>query len=284
MDTRILLCLPLGLALPAADPPARSWPQVISVGIEEVKPGKDAAHQANEFAWVKTLAQAKSPYHCLGMVPVSGAPQAWWVWPMDALADLEKRRAHLDVQPAIRARIDTLSAKDGEYLTGFRGGTYLLVGDLSHGPGSLAPRHYWISTLRLRPGRDGDFLEAVTTFTGHYQKAGLQPKWAIYQAVIGAANPTYLWVIPLHSLAEADAVLAEDRKMAASAGPEALKALSRTYGDCVLEEDSQLLSVDPKLSYPSAQDVALDPGFWKVWAAKPIAKPAATTAAKAGAK
>lgn len=275
MDTRILLCLPFGLALAAVEPPTWTWPKVVSVGIEVVKPGKDAAHQANEFAWAKTLAQAKSPYHCLGMVPVSGASQAWWVWPMDALADLEKRRTHLDAQPGIRARIDALLAKDGEYITDYRGATYLLVADLSHAPGSLAPRYYWVNTLRVKPGRDGDFMEVVKTYTGHYQKAGLQPKWAIYQALTGTANPTYLWVIPLHSLAEADAVLAEDRKVAASAGPEALKALSRTYGDCVLEEASQILSVDPKLSYPSPGDMALDPEFWKVWAAKPAPKGAA---------
>lgn len=284
MDTRIVLCLPFslmfGLALPAADPPTWAWPKVVSVGIELVKPGKDAAHQANEFAWAKALAQAKSPYHCLGMVPVSGASQAWWVWPMDALADLEKRRAHLDAQPAVRARIDALLAKDGEYLTDYKGGTYLLVGDLSHAPGSLAARFYWVNTLRVKPGRDGDFLEAAKAYTAHCQKAGLQPKWAIYQAVTGTTNPTYLWVIPLHSLAEADAVLAEDRKMAASAGPEALKALSRSYADCVLGEESVLLSVDPKLSYPSAQAVALDPEFWKIWAARPAAKGAVKTEAK----
>jgi hypothetical protein len=284
MNARLLFCLALGAALPAADPPTWSWPKVVRVGIEEVKPGREAAHQKNEHAWAKALAQAKSPYHCLGLVPVVGASQAWWVWPYGSLADLEKHQAHQDAHPALKAQVEALMVKDAEFISSYRSMAFLLRPDLSRAPGSLAPRFYWVYTMRVKPGHDAGFAEVAKAYGDLYDKAGLSQKWAVYQAVAGTSNPTFLWVMPLHSLAEADQALADDAKMAQAAGPETLKTLAKAYGDCLLSEEAQLLGVDPKMSYPDAGDLALDPEFWKVWAAKPAEMSAGKPTAKKGAK
>lgn len=278
MNTRILSCLTLGTALMGGEPPALNWPKVLRIGVEEVKPGKEAAHQKNEFAWSKVLAQAKSPYHFLGLVPVVGANQATWVWFYDSLAGMEAQQAYMEKHPALKAQVEALAVKDAEFITNYSSVAYVLRGDLSRDIGSLVPRFYWTSRIQVKPGHEAEFMAGAKKYAELYEKAGLKPRWGVYQAVAGTTNPTFLWVVPLHSLADADATMADDEKMAKSAGPEDLKGLSKLVADCFLREEAQLLAVDPKMSYPSADDIAADPDFWKVWAAKPAAK--AASAAK----
>jgi hypothetical protein len=272
MDTRILLCLSLGATLMAGEPPALNWPKVLRIGVEEVKPGKEAAHQKNEFAWSKVFAQAKSPYHFLGMVPVVGANQATWVWFYDSLAGLEAQQAYMEKHPALKAQVEALAVKDAEYIFNYSSVAYVLRGDLSREIGNLPPRFYWTYTVQVKPGHEAEFTLGAKKFTELYEKAGLKPRWGVYQALAGAANPTFLWVVPLHSLADADAAMMDDEKMAKAAGPEELKGLAKLTADCFLREDAQLLAVDPKMSYPVASDIAADPEFWKVWTTTPTAK------------
>jgi len=78
--------------------------------------------------------------------------------------------------------------------------------------------------------------------------------------------------VPLHSLAEADAGMADDMKVAKAAGPEELKELSRLSADCFVLEEAELLAVDPKMSYPDARDLAADPELWKAWLEKSAVK------------
>ena len=77
------LIIPFAL-MPLASPPASAQffgptappPKVMRVYIEEVKPGKGAAHEKVEATWVQTLAQAKDPSHYFAMTSASGPAQA----------------------------------------------------------------------------------------------------------------------------------------------------------------------------------------------------------------
>jgi hypothetical protein len=273
MNLRHLSLFCLGTALLAAgEPKPWSWPKVIRIGIEEVKPGKEMAHQKNEFAWSQVLAEAKSPYHFLGMTPVAGGSQAWWAWGFSSFAEIGKANAFVDDNPALKAKTDPIWAKDGEFITNFNSTIYALRPDLSRGPGSIAPRFYWVFTIRVRPGHDPEFEAMCKRMNAIYDKAGLTARWGIYQAMAGATNPTFMVVVPMRSLADMDAMMADEEKFAKAAGEEGLKALSKLTADSTGREEAVVLGVDPKLSYPDAEDIAMDPDFWKVWAPKPAPK------------
>ena len=269
MNLRHLSLLCLGaMLLTAGEPQPWAWPKVVQIAVEEVKPGKEPAHLQNEYAWSKAYADAKSPYHFLGMIPVAGGSQAWWVWPLASYADMEKLNAFTETTPGLKAKVDAFITKDGEFISNFSVAYYNLRPDLSRGPGAIAARYYWIFTERVRPGREGDFETLCKTMNGFYDKAGLTSRWGVYQAMAGTYNPTFLVVLPLHSLADLDAMLADEKKFGQAAGEEGLKALSKLTADFTGKEDSVILAVVPKLSYPDADDLAMDPDFWKDWAPK----------------
>lgn len=273
MNVRLLSLLCLGMSLTAAgEPQAWSWPKVVRMIIEDVKPGKEVAHQQNEFAWAKAYAEAKSPYHFLGMTPVFGGSQAWWAASFTSMAELEKSNALTEKDPILKSKVDACAAKDGDYVTNFSMAAYALRPDLSRGPGAIAPRFYWIYTVRVRPGHDGEFDALILALNGTYDRAGITARWGVYQAVAGTTNPTYMVVVPLRRLADVDTILADEAKFAQTAGPEGLKSLARLTAESTGREEAVILAVDPKLSYPDAEDLAMDPEFWKDWLPKAAPK------------
>ena len=262
MNTRVLLYLALGAtAAWAAEPPAWNWPKVVLIGIEEMKPGKGAAHQKNEAEWSHALAAAKFPYHFYAMTTVAGPSQTWWVNPADSFADLEKADAFIAKHPALKVKVEGFATKDGDMVAGGRSELYVLRPDLSRGPGSIRPHYYWTFIIRVRPGHEEDFSAIGKKMNAFYDKAGLTARWGIYQGMAGTTNPTFLVVMPLRSLADLDVMMQEDRKFAEAAGEEGLKALSKLSADATGREEALLLAVDPKMSYPAEGDLKSDPEF-----------------------
>ena len=79
-------------------------------------------------------------------------------------------------------------------------------------------------------------------------------------------------LVPLRRLADVDTILADEAKFAQTAGPEGLKSLARLTAESTGREEAVILAVDPKLSYPDAEDLAMDPEFWKDWLPKAAPK------------
>src|SRR3989442_1383003 len=63
----------------AQDQPYSGPPKVIRIIREEVKVGKGTVHEANETAWARTFAEAKSPDCWFGLDSTTGNNKAWLV-------------------------------------------------------------------------------------------------------------------------------------------------------------------------------------------------------------
>src|SRR5437868_15483859 len=61
-----------------------SQPNYLQITIEEVKVGHDDDHSKLEAGWPAAFEKAKSPYYGIGMVAMTGAPQAWFITPYDS--------------------------------------------------------------------------------------------------------------------------------------------------------------------------------------------------------
>ena len=101
-------------------------PPVLRVYVEQVKPGKNAAHEKSESAFARTFAKANYPAHYIGLNPMAGDNEAWFLEAHGSFADVEKAEKASDA-PAVKADLDQVMATDGEYLSGTRS----LIGGLS---------------------------------------------------------------------------------------------------------------------------------------------------------
>ncbi len=285
----VTACLLLSAASVAQQQAPPGPPKVLQIFREDVKPGKEAAHAKVEAGWPRAFASAKSPTHYLAMVAITGPSEAWFVTGFDSLAAWEKDRQNNDKNAALTAQLDPLAEKDGELLTGVRSIIAVYREELSYRSTGInigLMRYFYVTTFRVRPGHDSGFVEANKIIQAAHEKADVPEHWAVYQVISGMPAGTYVVFQPLKSLAEVDAFPQTHGKAYRDAtGDDGRKKLSELASAGSLSTETNIFAFSPKMSYPSNETVAADPGFWnpktvvkaapytKKKDAKPTAKP-----------
>lgn len=201
-----VLVTPAGAQTPA--PPAEGTPPaILQIEREEVRPGKGAAHAANEAAWAAAYAKANSPVYWLGMTSVSGPVEAWFLTGHDSFATLEKMDASTEANPALSAERDKLAAVDGDLLT--RTSTIIARyrPGLSYQPAVKLPtmRYMTVDLVRVKAGHVAEFTNGWRMIVDAHKKATVDEHWAVYEVDSGMLDTTFLFLYARKSLAEIDA-------------------------------------------------------------------------------
>ncbi len=263
-------------------------PKVLQIFREEVKPGKAPAHEKVEAGWPRAFAHANSPTHYLAMVSVTGPSEAWFITGFDSLAAWEKDRQDNQKNAALTAELNQLEEKDGELLSGLRSIVATYREDLSYRPTGAnmgQMRYFYVTTFRIRPGHENDFIEANKIIRGAHEKANVPEHWAVFQVTSGMPNGTYLSFQPLKSLAEVDAFpQTHGKDYQGAIGDEGRQKLRELAGAGTLFTETSIFAFNPKMSYVSQQTASADPDFWTpkaVAKAAPAAKREVKEEAKA---
>jgi hypothetical protein len=278
----IAICLSLLCAVQAAAQPQAPTepPAVLQIFREEVKQGRNAAHETVEAGYVQAFTKAKFPSYYLGMTAVSGPNEAWFTVAYDSFAALEKDRQSVEKTPALAQQLAQLDQQDGEFRTGGRILLAVYRKELSIRPDRVMAnlpqsRYFNVLTARARPGRDAEFAQAIRMYLAALEKANENAAGAAYQVVSGAPSGTYLFFIPMKSLEEIDTTRARESAVNQALGAEDGQKLLKLISEVFLTTESAIFAFSPKMSYVSKEFAAADPEFW---APKPkmAAKPAAT--------
>jgi hypothetical protein len=260
----VVLLSPLYQAL--AQPPASpSTPKVLQIFREEVKPGKGAAHEKVEVGWPQAFAKANYPVHYLAMTSMAGPNEAWFLEGYDSFASIEKAEQLIDKNTTLKTELEKLSERDGELLSGMRTLITTYRDDLSYRPNvTLSQMRYMtVTTARVRPGHDSDFVALRKIVTAAHEKANMDEHWAMYQVVSGAPAGTYLLFLPMKSMAQMDAYAEIHGKPYQDAlGEENQKKVRELASTAVMTVESTLFAFNPKMSYVSKEFAAGDPDFW----------------------
>jgi hypothetical protein len=273
MKTRYILlsalCLLMTGAIQAiAQPPAQQMPPpVLSIFREEIKAGRNAAHETLETGYVQALRQAKWPVNGLAMTSASGTNEAWFLTGYASFAALEKDRLDTGKNSTLQNRFDQLDQQDSEFRSGQRSMMAVFRKDLSYRPERIPPslpkaRYFNVLTVRMRPGHDVEFNQAVKMYLEALEKAQIEDGTAIYQVLSGAPGGTFLAFTPVKSLAEMDAGPARTQAINAALGPENGPKLLKLIADSFLTTETTLFAFSPKMSYVSKEWAAADPDFW----------------------
>ena len=209
----VLSCVSLADAQTSAPAPGTP-PKVITIIREEVKVGKGAAHEKFETNFVRAFARAKWPSHYLAMTALSGPSEAWYLTGYDSFAAWEQDREATEKAAAFSTELDQLFEKDAEFLTGGRNIVAFFRDDLSYNPTTMdvpKARYMRVITYRVRPGHEGDFVEAAKTIRAAYEKTEVKVPWAVYQVTAGVPGPTFLIFLAMKSLQESDEGIARGK-------------------------------------------------------------------------
>lgn len=243
-----------------------STPPMLLIYREEVRPGRGAAHAANEAAWAAAYAKAGAPERWLAMTTMAGPNEAWFMSGYPSYEAYQKVQDDMNANAAISAEGDKFSAQDGEHLT--RTST-ILAGHrpaLSYQAGVRLPemRYMQVDIVRVKPGHDSEFRQAWRDIVAAHTTAKMDEHWAVYEVDAGMADLTFFFFYPRKSLAEIDkAGPMHSADAYRDAVGESGRLRQREMTRAAIESSQTLVfQLRPQMSLLDKEWIDADPAFW----------------------
>ncbi len=253
-------------------------PRLLRIFREDIKSGKNSAHEKVESAYVRAFSKSGYPSY-LGLDSATGTNQAWFLESYDSYESMDKAIHLADTEP-LKTTLAQLDAQDGELRTGERGMIATYQKDMSYlpVPSNMAKARYVsINTIRVRPGHAADFAEMRKLVNAAFARSESKQRRVVYSVTSGAPVGTYLILAAMDSLKTMDAPRS-GMTMAEVFGADNLARYEKLLAEIVISNESTMFALNPKMSNPPKEFIAADPEFWapkpKPAAAKPAAKAA----------
>jgi hypothetical protein len=272
----------LGVATAQEGPATTPPPKVIQIVREFVKPGKGgAAHEKAESAFVQAFARAKWPTHYFAATALTGKPRVLFFVAFDSFEAWEKDSLAQQKNATLSAAVDRASVNDGELLSDMDTSVLTYNDEQSlRAPVDIAHMRYFeISLYRVRPGHRAQWNELVKLVKAAYEKVP-DTHWAMYEAMFGQEDVTYVVIIPRKSATEIDQRMLNEKQFVDAMGEDGMKKLVELESAAVEFTQTNLFQFSPAMSYPRDEWVKADPEFWKTHAPMPAAKAEEKPAAK----
>jgi hypothetical protein len=237
---------------------------VITLSREAIKEGRSSAHEKVEADWANAFRRAKYPYYYLGMTPMNGTSEVWFISMYQSFADIEKSDNMMDHLP-LKNESDMLEARDGELRSGSSNEILVYRPDLSFHPTELplGKYRYAVDTIyRVRLGHMQEFLDGSKLFLAAMAKSGSPYPSQVYEVVGGHQGVFHIFT-PLEALAPIDSMSTVETKMAEAMGPETMAKAIKSEGDIFESVDTTFFRINPKMSYIPAEAEALAPDYWR---------------------
>ena len=242
---------------------------VIKIDIETVKEGRSAAHEKVEAEWSATLRKAGAPMHYYALDSLSGSSQVWFVQPMPSFA-VNEEYGKFNAREPLRNSVDTLDSRDGELRVSSQRMWARYRADISYKAESLnlaKTRYVDVGTVRVKPGKDEDFVNGAKALFGAYAKGNVDVCILGYRVSAGAPEGTYLLFLMMDSMKVLDAYPERMKAAMSAMGQDRYSQMTSSYGDVMISTEHNLFGVTPAMSLPSQAVIDGDPGFWKPKAA-----------------
>ncbi len=271
-------------------------PPVLAIEREEIKPGRMAAHEKANAAFVAAIARTKSQSYWLGLVPVSGDENgALFLQGFGSFAEVESQRKadeELASTVSIKAELEAIEKQTADAHASQRTSYARYRPDLSFHPPTVEDvaqsRYFALTTVRVKYNRMPDYVEYMKAVNDAREKAKSPLHLAAYQVTTGGAAGTFIYFRALKSLKTYDddyAGLEQSQKAMTEAygGEEAARKVRLQGADIVQVSDNAVYAMNPKISRPGPELVKYDVAFWTPKPAETrsaAAAPAKTGAAK----
>lgn len=238
-------------------------PSYLQIFREEVKMGRNGAHVRTESGWPRAFAKAKIPNNYVAMTTIYGPNEAWFVEGHASVAEIEAANKAIDAAPGLSAQLDRLSQEDAANVASVRTILARYVPETSNGPDiNPAEMRVWeIIIFRVRPGKEGNFVEGAKLYQSLVQQAKVNAPWATYEVMAGMPGPTYLVFSPHKTLAEIDPATGVGGAIQKLMNEETMKKFG-TISEGFISVETFVFASSPEMSHLSAEWIAQDPKYW----------------------
>ncbi|MCI0432864.1 MAG: hypothetical protein L0271_04340 [Gemmatimonadetes bacterium] len=239
-------------------------PNLLTIFIEEVKLGREAAHEANEAGWPAAFARARAPETYLALETMTGANEVWFITPYASYAAEGETMRRNRTDPVLSAELDRLWREDAEFLVSARTVQAVARPDLSYGafPDISRTRFWDITMFRVRPGYEAQFDEAAKMYGEISKRLAPNSSYRTYMVMNGMPGGTYIIFSSVTEYAGFDQMLATGQAVGAG-----MTAKERTFFETfsrqsLISATTNRFRLNPAMSYVDAATKAADPEFW----------------------
>jgi len=257
---------PLFSQTPKDDKPVAEAPKLIVLSYQDIEPKKADERDRLAVSMARTCDRLNTPNFWIDLQPLSGPKKVSSLDLFESFDQLEQARtgwnAALNAHPELarsqeqiqgtvssEKKIFAIRRDDLGYLTD--------AADLSKS------RYVRIDEIRLLPGHENDFAEAIRILKDGFTNLNAEAPWLVYQVSAGAPMPTFLVLMPMSVLKENDDLLAWEAKLPESTNDGDIDRLIQVAREGYFSTESHLYAISPEMSHVSKEFASGDTGFWK---------------------
>jgi hypothetical protein len=249
-----------------------SQPPYLQVIMEDVKVGHDDDHSRLEAGWPAAFEKAKSPYFGIGMVALSGAPQAWFLTPFESNKAIgESFKLNAD-DTTLAAELSRLARADAAHINNARTVYLRARKEMSRGafPDLGKQRFYEVTIFRVRPGHEDQFAAVAKAYGDAAGRAAPGAAYRVYEVIAGMPGPVYFVISSVAAHDEFDKGMSDGDATMKGMTPDEMGVMQKFATEGMVNSETQRFRIDPNMCYVPKDVRASDPAFWNP--KKPAAK------------
>lgn len=239
-------------------------PEILVVQREFTKPGRAGmAHEKTEGQFARELEASKGEFYYFALTAMSGPDRTLFLSGYSSLADWESTSKGLAKHPAMMESMDRINMADGDLLSSADSSVWRRRDDMSMNTHDLKGiRYFQIEQFKLKPGHSGEWEEAVKMVMDGYKKGIPEASWVMFQQVYGTGGDDFIVIETMKSLAEVDEHHAGGSKFADAMGKDGLMKLEKLVAGSVEAQQTNLFSINPRMSHVPEEWRKGEPDFW----------------------
>lgn len=244
---------------------AAAPPNLVLLLHQEIQQGKTAERQKLESAISRACDRLETPSDWIDLQSVTGAREALFFNPFASFEDLGKSEiewgqffaAHPELS-RMKEEVEGLVLNDRTSIAARRND----LGYLADSIDLSEARYMRVLDIRLFPGHEKDFIEAIKILADAYAKLQADTPWVVYQVDVGVPTPAFLVFMPMPELKPNDDLLSWRANLMEAEGEQAADTLQRIAREAFASTETNLYAVRPEMSHVSKEFAAGDPEFW----------------------
>ena len=240
-------------------------PKLLLLVHQQFKFGSEGARQKLAVSITRACSHVDVPNSWIDLQAMTGPPEALSFDPFDSFERVDNAAvvwgqlfaSHLELAH-LQEQIRALETSESTIIAVRRDDLGYRVNriDLSKA------RFMRVLEVRLRPGHEGDFVEAFKLLSAAYEKIDASMPWVVYQANVGMTSPAFLVFVPMRALKENDVYLARAPKLREAEGDAGFDRMQQIAREAYTSTESNIYAISPETSHVPKEIVDGDREFW----------------------
>ena len=242
-----------------------SPPRLLLLVHQGFPPAKDSVRQKLDMAMSRACEKLNLPNAWIDLEPITGSTERLSFDPFDSFEQLEHAAAQWPKIYAANPAMNRLQEQIQALLVSQTSIILVRRDDVGYRANTIdlsKARILRTLEVRVRPGREKEFVDAFKVLAVAYEKTNSDLPWVVYQANAGTPSPTFLIFVPMHVLRQNDDLLSRRQAIQTAEGEAGFEQMQQIARDAYESTESNIYAISPEMSHVSSEFAAGDPAFW----------------------